>query len=534
MTKAYSYRRFSSPEQAKGRSKDRQLELCEAYCAEHGLELATGKDHTFLDAGKSGYSGEHLNEETGQLARFIRLVEDGSIAVGSYLIVESLDRLGRDHVKDALTRFMSLLAAGINIVTLTDRKLFTKDYTPMDLMMSVVVMARAHEESSTKAMRLGDAFRKKQRDAREFNKPMGAAIPLWLKLEDGRYQLVEEQAKTVRRIFEMSVAGHGKIVTAKALNADGILSPKGTSWGTSSVDKVLHNRAVLGEYQPFTTQGGDGKRRPHGAPILGYYPPVVGEETFYLAQAAMDDRRIQKSTKQTKNFNIWAGIIKCAYCGKALHLVDKGKPPKGAKYLRCSNSAKGMCKAKVVRLDQSEAVFRQMLVRVESQALVQDNAIKIEKDFGVVSGKLSEKRELLGQYRDALQRRYSETVDDLAFACEQEVRTLDSESIRLKALLAAERILSHKDFLQRVDLESYEGRSRANALLKRMEYQVLYGVGYFVTQGGVPQFALAYRDGRIGHIGCGDAEGYDGNGEELTTQLLRMMAYETPLVLTQT
>ena len=533
MTKAYSYRRFSSPEQAKGRSKDRQLELCEAYCIEHSLELATGVDHTFLDAGKSGYSGEHLDEENGQLARFIRLVEDGSIAVGSYLIVESLDRLGRDHVKDALARFMNLLAAGINIVTLTDRKLFTKDYTPMDLMMSVVVMSRAHEESSTKAMRLGDAFRKKQKDAREFKTPMGLAIPLWLKLEDGRYQLIEEQAQIVRRIFEMCIAGHGRVATAKALNAEGILSPKRTSWGVSSVDKILHNRAVLGEYQPFTSHGGDGRRRPNGAPITGYYPSAVSEATFYQAQASIDARRVQKSTKQTKNFNIWAGIIKCAYCGKSLHVVNKGAMPKGRTYLRCSNTGKGMCVGKSVRIEQTEAIFKQMLVRVESQALVQDNALKIERDFGTISGRLSEKRELLGEYKAALKRRYSETVDDLAYACEQEVKTLDAESERLKALLAAERIASYHDFLQKVDLESYAGRSRANALLKRMNYEVAYGNGYFIMQNKIPQFALAYTEGKIGYLSIDSAEDYNGNGEEVTTQLLCMMQNEQSFISTK-
>jgi len=38
-TKAYSYIRFSTPEQAKGHSIRRQEELSAAYAEEHGLEL---------------------------------------------------------------------------------------------------------------------------------------------------------------------------------------------------------------------------------------------------------------------------------------------------------------------------------------------------------------------------------------------------------------------------------------------------------------------------------------------------------------
>lgn len=44
MQKAYSYIRFSSPEQAKGDSYRRQREAAEAYCQANGLELVASKD----------------------------------------------------------------------------------------------------------------------------------------------------------------------------------------------------------------------------------------------------------------------------------------------------------------------------------------------------------------------------------------------------------------------------------------------------------------------------------------------------------
>jgi hypothetical protein len=37
--RAFSYRRFSTPEQAKGHSLKRQTEAAEAWCAAHGVEL---------------------------------------------------------------------------------------------------------------------------------------------------------------------------------------------------------------------------------------------------------------------------------------------------------------------------------------------------------------------------------------------------------------------------------------------------------------------------------------------------------------
>lgn len=561
MTKAYSYRRFSSPEQGKGRSKDRQWEACQKYCLDHGLDLATGKDYTFLDEGKSAFKGEQLDEVNGQLARFLKLVDEGTIAAGSYLIVESLDRLGRDRVKDALMRFMTLLGKGINVVTLADSRVYREDYTEMDLMLSILVMSRAHEESVTKAMRVGDAFRKKQQNAREHNLPMGNAIPMWLAFDGKSYTAIAEAELVVIRIFDLCIAGYGKVATAKLLNAEGVLcfkaakalaadgkpvrvvdangvetfkmpfeAYKDTTWGTSSVNKVLHNRAVLGEYQPFSTQGGAQKRRPIGEPIKDYYPRLVSDSVFYQAQAAMDGRRLSKTTNQSKNFNVWGGLAKCALCQSPMHLVNKGKPPKGNTYLHCSSARKGLCSGKVVRLDNSEVVFRELLARLDSVALVQDNALKISADLAEVTGRLSQQQALLIQYKAALKSRFTELLNEEVYVCEQEIKGLKGQQEVLRTTLASEKIVSHHAFREAVDLVSYEGRSRANSLCKRLEVQVYIGQGYFVTERGEGVLAFVYQAGKVACVVLDEAGPYTGDGDTLSAQLLKMMAYEPDFV----
>ena len=47
------------------------------------------------------------------LATFLELVHAGRIARGSYLIVESLDRLTREHIRPALTLLLNLIDNGI-------------------------------------------------------------------------------------------------------------------------------------------------------------------------------------------------------------------------------------------------------------------------------------------------------------------------------------------------------------------------------------------------------------------------------------
>src|SRR5215472_16992939 len=92
---AYSYIRFSHPDQANGDSLRRQTEAALEWCKRNKAHLDTSI--TLHDRGKSAYTGQHRkNPDRHALAAFLRLVEQGKIPRGAYLIVESLDRLTRE------------------------------------------------------------------------------------------------------------------------------------------------------------------------------------------------------------------------------------------------------------------------------------------------------------------------------------------------------------------------------------------------------------------------------------------------------
>src|SRR5690606_33715882 len=89
---AYSYVRMSTDAQQKCDSLRRQTELSKAYAERSGLTLV--EDFKLHDIGVSAFKGD--NAATGALRRFLEAVENGKIPQGSYLLVESLDRLSRD------------------------------------------------------------------------------------------------------------------------------------------------------------------------------------------------------------------------------------------------------------------------------------------------------------------------------------------------------------------------------------------------------------------------------------------------------
>ena len=70
MPKAYSYMRFSTPDQAKGDSKRRQYQQAEEYAATHGLEL--DDKLTYSDFGVSAFRGANI--EIGKLGQFMEAI----------------------------------------------------------------------------------------------------------------------------------------------------------------------------------------------------------------------------------------------------------------------------------------------------------------------------------------------------------------------------------------------------------------------------------------------------------------------------
>ena len=102
-SQAYSYIRFSSPQQMQGDSLQRQTEASEEYAAAHGLRLSYSLN--LRDLGVSAYRGRNSTE--GALAGFMTAIETGRVPAGSTLLVESLDRLSRTEIMDALALFMN-------------------------------------------------------------------------------------------------------------------------------------------------------------------------------------------------------------------------------------------------------------------------------------------------------------------------------------------------------------------------------------------------------------------------------------------
>lgn len=322
---AYSYIRFSSPQQMQGDSLRRQTEASENYAAEHGLFL--DHDLNLKDLGISAYRGKNATE--GALAGFLQAIQTGQVPVRSILLVESLDRLSRDHISYALTQFLSIINAGVTVVTLMDRMVYSREKineNPGSLMMSIVIMMRAHEESASKSKRIGEAWAKKRKLAHESKTPKGKHCPNWLKLvtgEDGRkkYVVIPERAELLVRIFELAAGGLGKRSIAKILNNEKIQPWRdGTEWAESTLHFILKWTAARGEYQPCRLDPETRRRIPDGPPIEDYYPKVISSDLWRRAQCRTQAPR---GPRRPGTHNLFTGLVIDAVSGCKMHYNEK-------------------------------------------------------------------------------------------------------------------------------------------------------------------------------------------------------------------
>jgi DNA invertase Pin-like site-specific DNA recombinase len=449
--KAYSYLRMSTDLQLKGDSRRRQLEASKAYAEANGLTLAD--DAQLEDIGVSAFRGANVRD--GALGQFLEAVETGKVLPGSYLLVESLDRLSREQVRIALSLFLRIGQAGITLITLMDGRVHRPDDTDISsLMMSLVSMNTAHEESQKKSVRVGAAWRNKRALASASGKPMTARCPGWLRLSDDRtrYEIAPERAEIVKSVFSDYVAGVGMYTIARRLNEAKTPAFEGRNgWHQSSVKKMLGNRAAIGEFQPHVKR--DGSRIAEGEPISGYYPAVVDEALFYRAQDAKRERATSKGRgagrKGPTFANLFTNLARCAYCRSPMTFENKGKGTKGGTYLVCDGAKRRRgCPATRWRYRDFEASFLAFVTELDVEAMINEGD-EIQKRQEVESAISSTQGEL-----SSVEQQMHRTYDLLTTGV-----AMDFVSGKLRELERRQNDLKERLVAKREELNSLAGRT---------------------------------------------------------------------------
>lgn len=201
---AIIYARFSSTEQSKGFSLERQRT--------YGLQFATDQgwsvEKTITDEGRSAYHG--ANRAEGSEFHTFELEARNSLHRGKVLVVENIDRLSRQGAKAAAQLIWGLNENGVDVATFHDGHVYraANNDDMMDLFKVIILAQQAHDESDKKSKRTAATARKREEriEAGEIDVPI-ANMPNWIDVVDGKKVLNKERTAVLNLIYDLYIDG---------------------------------------------------------------------------------------------------------------------------------------------------------------------------------------------------------------------------------------------------------------------------------------------------------------------------------------
>ncbi len=340
----------------------------------------------------SAYKG--LNATDGALSQFLKACDDGLVSKGSFLLIESLDRLSREDVQSALLLFQRIVGKGITIVTLSDGQKYSTESLNQNwtqFIMALAVMSRANEESKLKSRRIQDGWDKNHAAAVAGTGIITAKGPSWLKLENEKWLLINNKVEAVQKVFELATQGHGSPKIAKLLNEKYKIPTLATAkfWTQSSVASVLSSVSVIGTFQR--------RDRPEEI-ITGYFPKIIEPEMFYAVREKVIGRRRKSGVRGDVVNNLFSGLLFCP-CGSKMRAVNSNKTHH---YIRCLRAySNAGCDAPIITYMPLEKSIVSRLLTVFMMPFGATEVSQIDPSV-VIKAEIEAKQKILENLLDAL------------------------------------------------------------------------------------------------------------------------------------
>ena len=296
--RAAIYARVSGKSQAEDdkTSLSEQASEMEAYCASRGL-IVTAR---YQEVGK-GWSKKR--------PEFQRMLADARQGRFDAIVCWKSDRLSRG---------MYPAAALMEVVEACQLRLeAVMDAIDMKTFGLMAAIGKIELDNFRERAAMG-----KRGAAKQGRIPIGS-LPYGYRIgDDGKPEIVEDEAELVRRIFRMYAhEGMGSTSIAWQLMDEGVPAPgSGKRWHQAYVHRLLKNTAYKGVWsygqtrQMLTEQGTKVYEQPQDTWIEVPVPPLVDEGTWDRVQS-LKKQRFNRSRRNTKEFYLLQHVLRCAECG---------------------------------------------------------------------------------------------------------------------------------------------------------------------------------------------------------------------------
>ena len=267
--RAAIYARVSSYNQLHGYSIEEQVRLCRERCRLMGWEVK----YIFKDEAVSGGSIDR--------PMFQRMLEKAMSGAFDVIVFWKLDRFCRSLV-DLVNIERQLREWGVALHSVTEQIDTTTPVGRFNF-RNLASAAELERDLIRERARMGMHALARQKRWPNKSPPLGYDLD-----DEGRLKVNHEEAKLVRRIFELYIEHKSMAHVAYLLNKSGIKTKKGKKWTGMKVKEVLDNEIYRGKYRVAGIED-----------FIEDYK-IIDDDTFNKAKSIRNKNRRSKMQKERK------------------------------------------------------------------------------------------------------------------------------------------------------------------------------------------------------------------------------------------
>ena len=296
------------------------------------------------------YSDEGMTGTKSNRQGFIKMIEDAKAGKIDVIVTKSLSRFARNTV-DSLKTIREMKSINVDIF-FEEQNIHTLSSNG-EFLISLLA-GYAQEESRQCSENTLWRVRKNFKEG----KPYGGSSMMGYKLEKGKFTVVPEEAKIVKRIYDLYLAGNGFCKISRILTNEGIKSYTGGFWNKTSISEILSNVNYTGtlHLQKTFTDNHINKRNKKNKGekplyiVENNHEPIISKEVFDEVQRIRKIKAEGKNRQRKGPAYPFTGLIFCGECGH----IFKHKTTKYYDNWVCSqydDLGKAYCASKKIRDD---------------------------------------------------------------------------------------------------------------------------------------------------------------------------------------
>ncbi len=288
------------------------------FTSEFSMHPNWVKKTIFADKGISGTSLEKRDE-------FNRMVAAALNGEYDLIITKEVSRFSR-NVKDILNTVTELHDRGIYIWFLTD-DINTEDADYREKLVEAGKQAEAESRKTSRRVKWGQRLQMERGVVFGRKEMYGYNIK---RDTEGKqfFEIIENEAKVVRQIFEMYANGKGTFQIANYLKNQGVETKRFASgWSNTVILRILRNEKYVGDLttgKTYTPDCLDHKKKYNRGDsalitITNHHPEsaIISRELWDKVQQMLKEKEPNEETKAKHSNRYWcSGKVFCGECGQ--------------------------------------------------------------------------------------------------------------------------------------------------------------------------------------------------------------------------